>query len=147
MNTLMIPQEYVQKLKLSLVKHEGYLNYPSPDNGSIKIGIGYNLTERGISDNWIQNQFTEDYLSHNESLFNHTKFYKNLNNTRKIVLIELAFMGYKIFIIEFKEMFNDLDDKDYDGAAQKILESSWATNQMDRAIRLSESMRTGVYYI
>lgn len=145
----MIPAEYVQKLKLSLIKHEGYLNYPVPDNfdGQIKIGIGYNLTERGISDNWIQNQFTEDYLSHNESLLRDTKFYKKLNNTRKIVLLELAFRGYKIFIIQFQDMFNDLDREDYNSAAQKILDSSWAASQIDRATKLAESMRNGVYYL
>jgi lysozyme len=144
----MIPSDCIQKLKLSLIKHEGYLSHPSIDfQGKIKIGIGYDLNERGISDNWIQNQFMDDVLFFNKSLSEHTKFYNKLNNCRKMVLIEMAFMGFKRFLVEFSDMFDELDRGFYKNAAKRILESSWAASQMDRASKLSESMRTGVYYL
>jgi len=144
----MIPSECIQKLKLSLIKHEGYLSHPAIDfTGKIKIGIGYDLNERGISDNWIQNQFMEDVLFFNKSLSEYTKFYNTVNNCRKMVLIEMAFMGFKRFIIEFEDMFDYLDNKDYKNAAKEIIDSSWATSQKERANKLAESMRTGVYYL
>ena len=144
----MITQECIQKLKLSLIKHEGYLTHPATDfSGKIKIGIGYDLNERGISDNWIQNQFMDDVLFFNKSLAEHTKFYNKLNNCRKMVLIEMAFMGLKKFLVEFSNMFDDLDKGFYKNAAKEIIDSSWATSQMDRANQLAESMRTGVYYL
>ena len=144
----MIPSECIQKLKLSLIKHEGYLTHPVTDFcGKIKIGIGYDLNERGISDNWIQNQFMDDVLFFNKYLAEHTKFYNKLNNCRKMVLIEMSFMGLKRFVVEFEFMFDKLEQGNYENAAKDIIYSSWAASQMDRANKLAESMRTGVYYL
>jgi len=49
------------KLKQSLVKHESYSKFPYTDTmGKITIGIGYNLTDRGVTDDWITEQFNND---------------------------------------------------------------------------------------
>jgi len=51
------------KLKQSLVKHESYSKFPYTDTmGKITIGIGYNLTDRGVTDDWITEQFNNDAI-------------------------------------------------------------------------------------
>lgn len=143
----MMTSECVKKLKVSLIKHEGYLNQACLDGtGSIRIGVGYNLSERGISDNWILNQLTEDILFFYKSLNDEFYWFEVLNSDRKIVLIDMAFMGWKKFLT-FKKMFRALERENYKTAAKEMLDSKWAKDVKERAIILADGMRTGVYEV
>jgi lysozyme len=140
----MMTQEQIIKLRKSLIAHEGLEHYPYVDSmGKITIGIGYNLSARGIDIEWINKQFNED-VSYFYKQLCEFPWYHLLNEDRQIVLIDMAFMGWKRFL-EFETMLKALEKRDYDRAAREMLESRWASEVGDRAKQLAEGMRTGVY--
>ncbi len=142
----MMTQEMIAKLKQSLIAHEDYEKFPYVDSvGKITIGIGYNLTDRGLTDEWINNQFIEDvnYFYAQLSTF---PWFEQLTLDRQIVLIDMAFMGWKKFLT-FNKMLNALSIGDYHQASVEMLNSRWAQQVKGRAIQLANAMMTGEYTI
>lgn len=136
--------EMTTKLRKSLVSHEDYRKYPYIDSvGKITIGIGYNITDRGIDDEWINMQYQRDvnYFYNQLSKFS---WFAGLNEDRQVVLIDMAFMGWKRFL-EFEKMIEALAKFDYKQAAVEMLNSKWAEQVKSRAISLAEGMEKGVY--
>lgn len=139
----MMTDDLKSKLRHLLVAHEGYSNYPYSDTfGNITIGIGYNLTARGLPDNWINQQFSDDITCFYNQLNSDYPWFKNLTENRQAVLIDMCFMGYKNFQ-EFKIMLDALQDKDYELAAREMLDSKWATQVKGRATQLAQIMLEG----
>jgi lysozyme len=144
---IMLSQDQFAKLKLSLTKHEGCRNFPYVDTvGKITIGIGYNLTDRGLDDAWINTQYTKDVEYFYNQFYNTFPWFKNLNDDRQIILVDMAFMGWKK-ILQFKAMLDALEKEDYALAAKEMLNSEWAIEVKNRAIDLAKGMETGIYKI
>jgi lysozyme len=142
----MMTVEMMAKLRRSLIKHEGFENFPYSDTvGKLSIGIGYNLSDRGLSDEWINSQYQQDvdYFHKQLSTF---PWFEKLNNDRQIVLVDMCFMGFKK-LLSFKKMIRQLESGDYDFAAEEMLDSKWAQQVGERAKTLAKAMRTGVYNI
>lgn len=135
------------KLYRSLVLHEDKRNYPYVDSvGKITIGIGYNLSDRGLPDSWINSQYIED-VDYFYKQFNETfSWYKDLNEDRQIALIDMAFMGWKKFL-EFHHLIDALSKHDYVRAHDEMLNSKWAEEVKGRAITLANVILTGSYNI
>lgn len=130
------------KLKQLLILHEGKENYPYTDTvGKITIGVGYNLTDRGLPDSWIEQQCSEDinYFYLQLSIF---PWFQQLNESRQICLVDMCFMGFKKFL-SFKKMLSALENHDYIHAAFEMLDSKWAMQVGKRAEKLANIMRTG----
>lgn len=135
------------KLRRSLVKHEKLMRFPYVDTvGKITIGIGYNLSDRGISDEWINTQFQMDVEYFYSQLRHDFKWFDSLNSDRQIILVDMCFMGYKKFL-QFDKMLAALSQGNYELAAEEMLNSEWAQQVKGRAIDLSNGMRTGIYYV
>jgi len=142
----MMTPEMQGKLKRSLVEHEKICKFPYVDTvGKITIGIGYNLTDRGMSDDWISSQYQQDVDYFYHQLFNFPWF-QHLTPDRQIVLIDMCFMGWKKFL-EFNKMFLAIEQGDYQQAAFEMLNSEWAKEVKGRAASLAQGMLTGVYNI
>lgn len=142
----MMTVEMLEKLKKSLVAHEDYRKFPYVDSvGKITIGIGYNLSDRGIDDGWINTQYQKDVLYFYNQLMEF-KWYQTLNADRQIILIDMAFMGWKKFL-GFKKMINAISKGDFKGAAFEMLNSKWAEQVKGRSASLAQGMLTGVYNI
>ena len=140
----MMQPEQIAKLKQSLVLHEGRKNFPYTDSiGKLTIGIGYNLTDRGVSDHWIDHQFMQDIQYFHDQL-SQLSFWSQLNDDRQVILIDMAFMGWKKFM-SFKRMLGALEREDYQLAADEMLDSKWASQVGNRAKQLSNGMILGVY--
>lgn len=140
----MMTKEFFSRVKQSLIAHEGFENYPYTDTvGKITIGIGYNLSDRGIDNEWINKQFQEDVNYFYGQLCEFPWFHL-MNEDRQIILIDMAFMGWKRFL-EFKEMISALEKRDYQRAADEMLDSEWAEEVGHRAIVLANGMRKGIY--
>ena len=139
--------EMFAKLKRSIVLHESYEKFPYVDTvGKITIGIGYNLTDRGIDDEWIIKQYNNDVNYFYNRLSTDFPWFNNLNEDRQIVLIDMAFMGYKHFC-SFKKMLWALSKEDYKLAALEMLNSKWANQVKSRAVALAQAMQSGIYEI
>lgn len=146
--TDMMTEELHSAVKRSVLHHEGRSKFPYTDTrGNITIGIGYNLSDRGVSDKWINEQYEEDVQYFYSKLFNDFDWFNRLNNDRKVVLIDMIFnLGYKNFL-SFKRLISALSRDDYKEAAHEMLESKWAHQVKNRANELANAMLTGVYKI
>lgn len=136
-------QSFKSRLKQLIVSHEKKCNYPYLDTqGNISIGIGYNLSARGLPDSWINEQYEADVAYFNAQLLHDFPWYEDLCDPRKMVLIDMAFMGYKSFK-GFDRMLVALAARDYEKASLEILNSLWASQVGHRAVENAEIMRTG----
>lgn len=133
------------KLKNLLVKHESYKQFPYTNStGHLTIGIGRNLDNRGISLPEAYYLVDEDIDYFSSKLQQYLKFFHKLDENRQIVLINMCFnLGVQGFL-NFTHMILALESGDYERAAKEMLESKWAGQVGDRAIELSQAMRTGV---
>lgn len=133
---------YEQILKM-LIRDEGIRQYPYIDTvGKITIGIGYNLTDRGLPQEWIDNQIKEDINYFYTYLTTKYSFFKNLSSPRKAALVDMAFMGVKK-IEEFKRMWTALEKEDYKTASQEVINSLYAKQVGTRALRIADDILNG----
>lgn len=136
--------EGVEKLKVLLGKHEGYSKFPYLDSTNhLTIGIGRNLTDRGISKAEAFQLLDADVAYFSLNLIQVFKFYNYLDENRQIALVDMCFnLGLK-GLLSFKDMLLALECKDYERAANEMLLSKWASQVGGRSYELSEIIRTG----
>ena len=131
------------RLKSLLIKHEDYRMLPYPDIlGNITIGIGRNLTGRGVLPTEIDMMFDHDVDYFVNFLSKHYSWFNELNETRQIALIDMCFAGTRTFST-FKKMINFLANKDYKKAADELLDSKYAQQVGERATELAEMIEHG----
>ncbi len=140
----MLTQESRAKLKTLLVRHESYKQFPYQDTtGHLTIGIGRNLDEKGISTTEAFYLLDEDILYFTSKLSANLPFFDDLNDARKIALVDMCFnLGVK-GLLGFKKMIDALANKNYQRAAFEMLNSKWAEQVGQRAEVLSDIVRTG----
>lgn len=127
----------------SVKRHEGLrLKVYKCTAGKNTIGYGRNLDDVGISADEAEYMLKHD-LENAEIDAQRFPIYEKLNQVRKDVLIEMVFnLGYSR-LSGFKKMFAALERKDYDGAANEMLDSKWARDVGERAKTLAYFMRIG----
>lgn len=136
---------FKSQLKQLIVSHEGYRTHLYTDSvGKQTVGIGYNITDRGMSDTWINQQYDEDVEYFDQQLRHDFPWYDGLIDVRKMVLIDMCFMGYKTFCTFHKLIFA-LELRNNDKAADEILNSLYAEQAPNRALENANIMRSGVY--
>lgn len=130
-------------LKHLIVDHEDYRRLPYLDiYGNITIGIGYNLSTRGLPDSWINNQYDDDVNYFYSQLLKDFAWYQNLNQARQIALIDMCFMGYKKFC-GFTKMLNALANDNYKEAAAQIIHSEWYEEVKERGVKIADIIYRG----
>lgn len=133
-----------QKLKSLLIGHEKYVQFPYSDTtGHLTIGIGRNLSDRGISTSEAFYLLDDDILYFNSKLLHYLDCFSKLSENRQIALIDMCFnLGVQGFL-GFKEMISALERHDYSLAADEMLKSKWYEQVGQRAITLADIIRTG----
>lgn len=132
-------------LRKQLREHEGVEKYPYKDTtGHLTIGVGRNLTDRGLSDDEIEYLLTNDIASATTSA-RALPFYASLNDVRRMVIIDMVFNLGIFGLRQFRRMMAALYVNDYELAAEEMLDSLWAKQVGKRAHTLARQMRTGVY--
>ena len=131
------------KLRQLLIKHEGYEGHPYSDSvGKVTIGIGRNLTDRGVLPTEIDMMFDHDVDYFFNFLSDKFVWFPKLNEARQIALVDMCFMGTKTFM-QFEKMIAALEMGDYERAAEEITNSKYAGEVGQRAIDLSNIIRMG----
>jgi len=139
----LMDQSFKSQLKTLIVSHEEKRNYPYTDMlGNVTIGIGYNLSARGLPDSWINEQFDQDIAYFDKVLTLDFPWYEHLCDARKMVIIDMCFMGYKTFRT-FHKMLFALELHNYERAADEMLNSEWAHQVNGRAVENALIMRRG----
>lgn len=112
--------------------------------GKLTIGYGRNLEDVGISKTEADYMFQADFARAMQDALRLCKDYgidhEQLIEQRFYVLTDMCFnMGYTR-TKGFKKMFSALKKGLYEDAAREMLDSAWAKQVGNRAIRLSQLM-------
>ena len=109
----------------------------------LTIGFGLNL-DAGITKEeaeWL----LLNRLSKLESTLEHHIIWSSLNNARRDVLLNMAYNLGLDGLYKFNRFFQRLSMRDYQRAADEMLDSVWSAQVGERAHRLADIMRMGVY--
>lgn len=132
-----------QLLLEQLQRHEGLRLKPYHCTaGKLTIGYGRNLEDRGITEEeagFMLDNDIDEVVSELERM----PLYLSLNPVRRTVLANMCFNLGLTRLLGFRRMLGALADKDWDRAADEILDSVWARQVGNRAVELSELMRAG----
>jgi len=128
-----------------LTKHEGLRLRPYKcPGGKTTIGIGRNLDDNGITESEaIILLFNDTARTTKELQQALGPAFDDLNEARKIALIDMAFnLGITKFL-KFEKMLRAIYRGDFDRASTEMLKSKWATQVGPRAQELAEIMKAG----
>ena len=140
----MIPTNLIDQLK----RDEGLRLYPYTDTvGKLTIGYGRNLTDVGITqdeaDLMLQHNVADTQAALARAL--PVSIIQSIDPVRMDALTNMAFnMGVNA-LMKFNLTMLALMQKDYERAADAMLDSQWARQVGARAQRLAQQMRTGQY--
>lgn len=112
--------------------------------GKLTIGYGRNLEDKGISQYEAEVLLALDLEECIRDL-QPLPFWKELNEARRAVLVDMRHQLGKAGLMGFKKMLEALEWEEYDRAADELMDSRYAKQTPDRAARNSDIMRTGVY--
>jgi lysozyme len=136
----------MNKLIEQLKRHEGFKAKPYLCTaGKITIGYGRNLDDVGVSKAEAEAMLIDDVASAKRGALALFLSYEQLSDARKAVVVNMCFNLGRARLSGFKNMIAAVNDGYFDLAAKEMLNSKWAKQVGNRAIELSEQMRTGDY--
>jgi lysozyme len=129
-----------------LKRHEGLRLKPYQCTADkMTIGYGRNLDDVGISQAEAETLLTNDIARAETQLLKALPWVKQLTQTRREVLINMAFNLGIVGLLKFKMTLSHIRAGRYASAADEMLKSRWALQVGKRANELAEQMRTGKY--
>jgi lysozyme len=139
----MLPENR-KKLRDLITGSETYKQFPYNDTtGHLTIGIGRNLYDRGVSLNEALTMLDNDILYFTARLDHNIDYFSELDDIRKMVLISMCFNCGVLGLLKFTRMLEALKNKDYETAANEILDSKAHAQTGYRYEVLADMMRTG----
>jgi lysozyme len=130
-------------IREQLSRDEGVRSFPYLDTvGKTTIGVGRNLTDVGVSSDEIDLMLTNDISRAEATLAASLPWSSALGDARRGVLVNMAF-NMENKILGFHNMLAAMEAGNWEAAATAMLDSQWAKQVGDRAVRLAEQMRTG----
>jgi len=122
---------------------EGVRLLPYRDaRGNLTIGIGTNL-DAGITEPEAESLCYSRIAAAETALAQSVPWWRDLDDARQMAVANLCYnMGINT-LLEFKNMLAALHAGDFDGAADDLLASKYATQVGARAQRIAELIRTG----
>lgn len=113
------------------------------------IGIGRLVDSRkpgaGLRNSEIEFMLSNDIDERIAALARHLPWIETLDEARQGVLINMSFQMGVEGLMGFKNTLRMVAGQDYAAAADGMLHSLWARQTPERAQRLAEQMRTGVW--
>ena len=132
------------KLIDQLVLHEGIRLKPYLCTAGFQtLGVGRNLDALGISEEEAFILLGNDIDRCCHSLDQLAEWWRDLDDVRQRVLVDMCFNLGPSRLMRFKKMWAALTEQSWDVAADEMLDSRWADQVGGRARTLSDMMRTG----
>lgn len=129
----------MSRLNGMLKRHEGWeLKLYRCTVGKLTIGCGWNIEDNGIPDH-IAQALLEYSIQERVVAFVKYKWFTELSEVRKDIIIDMSFMGVGK-LLGFKKMIAALQAGDYQKAAQEMLSSKWASQVGNRSKELAVMM-------
>lgn len=143
------------RLKALLTQHEARRTAPYDDKtgktlqpgmtlqGQLTIGVGHNLTAKGLTAKQIDMILDDDIDEVIRDIERHFDWFPSLSMNRQMVVISMVFnLGIAKFL-DFKRTIAAIARGEYADAATFMLESKWARQVGQRARTLADMMRRG----
>ena len=136
----------MSKLIETLRRHEGVKNtlYKCTSD-KWTIGVGRNLEDVGLSEEEIDMLLLNDIKRTKELMDDYIPWHNDLDEVRQEALINFVFNVGIGTAMKFKKAMAALEAYDYDTAAIEMMDSNWAKQVGNRAIEVTEMIRTGEY--
>lgn len=124
--------------------HEGRKAKPYVDSvGKLTIGVGRNLTDKGLSEDEIDFLLGNDLKECREDL-QRFGWWADLNDARRNAMLDMRFNLGPSRFRRFRLMLAAVATGDYHEASRQMERSTWATQVGFRAVRLARMMRDGI---
>jgi len=136
----------VERLYQDLRRDEGVCEKPYRDTvGKLTAGVGRNMDDVGLRPEEIQLMLKNDVADAAYDLDTRYPWWRTMTPARQNALANMCFNLGIVRLSGFKSMLAHLAKGQYDQAATEALNSKWATQVGDRAQRIAELFRKGVY--
>lgn len=135
-----------EDVKKALERDEGRIPYAYQDSeGYWTIGVGHLIDKRlgGRLPEHIIDALLEYDVERAVAEAETFWWFEGLSDARKAVVVNMMFnLGLRKFK-GFRRMIAALEREDYEAAADEMLDSKWARQVGQRAVRLAQQMRAG----
>ena len=137
-------------LEKQLIRHEGLKLKPYVcTSGKITIGVGRNLTDRGVSKAEAMAMLAADIAQARADVEKLLDYYRvakwTVSQARYEALVNLSFNMGIVNLGNFKKMFAAIAREDWQAAAAELMDSLYAQQVGQRAVELADQLRTGNY--
>ena len=127
-----------------LIRDEGIrLKAYRDTQGLLTIGVGRNLDGVGLYPDEVEYLLDNDLRRVQEQVLIALPWTVSLDEARFGVLLNMCFNLGLRGLLKFREMLSAVETGDWTTAAVEMLDSDWATQVGDRAVRLAKQMETG----
>lgn len=134
----------IDTMRTELMLDEGVKLKPYRDTvGKLTIGVGRNLDDVGISQGEAARLLDGDIQRTAGALDTALPWWRNLDEVRQRVLLNMAFNMGVAGLLGFKNTLAALQAGKYEAAAAGMLASKWAQQVGQRAQRLANMMQKG----
>jgi lysozyme len=132
------------KLMEQLERHEGRRAKPYLDSrGKWTIGVGHNLSDKGLPDEIIDELFVLDIDEALAGLDVRLPWWKGLDDVRARAVADMAFQLGVGGLLNFAKALAAIKSGKWEEAKDELLESAWAKQAPTRAFEIAEMIRTG----
>jgi len=137
------------ELKKQLTRDEGVVEHAYQDHlGYWTIGVGRLVDKRKggkLRPSEIDFLLENDIADRIAALTAKLPWFTKLDEARQGVLVNMSFQMGVLGLLGFKNTLKMVETGQYENAANGMLQSLWARQTPERAKRLSEQMRTGIW--
>ena len=131
-------------LAKQLLRDEGFRSRPYKDTvGILTVGIGRNLEAVGIRKDEAIYMLQNDIEECERHLDSTLPWWRYLPAARQSALVNMCFNLGVSRLLKFKKFLAALNQQKYEDAAKEMLNSKWAEQVGQRAVRLSKQIETG----
>lgn len=132
------------RLAAQLRRHEGVRAKPYTDTvGKLTIGVGRNLTDRGLSHDEVDVLLANDLELAQQECERSFAWYAALDSVRQAALVNLCFNLGLPRLLGFRHALAAMAAGDFALAADEFADSRWARQVGDRAVELCGQIRSG----
>ena len=136
------------QLTAMVKRHEGVKSHVYKcTQGFETIGVGRNISESGLglSEDEVEYLLANDLKRCHEELQDAYYWYGGLNQTRRDAMVDMCFNLGITRLRGFVNALEAMSREQFDIAADEFMDSRWAKQVGNRAVEVTEMIRTGEY--
>lgn len=135
---------FEKELLDQIKEHEGLRLFPYKcPAGKLTIGYGHNLQDNGLSKSACEYILYDDIdeAKRNLKTIFGNEFFENLNDSKKIALIDMMFNLGMVKFLTFKRFIFAVETQNWENASYEIIHSRAYEQNKKRYKKLSEQIR------